>query len=67
MDLMYDLGGIMFSIEVTSTYYAQRSYWFAVAASSVGGLLFKILWGLYRHHPGGESINTPVYVSLLSD
>lgn len=61
----------MFSIEVTSTYYATRSYWFAASTSAVGGLLFKFLWGWYQGYPGGEKQTliltcfSPMYVAGL--
>ena len=59
------LGGIMFSIEVTSTYYATRTYWFAAATASIGGLIFKFLWGWYQKYPGGSShLSLPCYSSL---
>jgi len=35
--------GVLFSIEVTSTYYPLRNYWFAFVAATTGGTLFKIL------------------------
>lgn len=34
---------MLFSIEVTSTYYPLRNYWFAFVAATTGGTLFKIL------------------------
>lgn len=46
------LGGVMFSIEVTATYYAVRTYWFASCAAAVGGIAFKFLWGAYKQYPG---------------
>jgi len=37
------IGGVLFSIEVTSTYYPLRNYWFAFVAATTGGTLFKVL------------------------
>lgn len=39
----YVIIGVLFSIEVTSTYYPLRNYWFAFVAATTGGTLFKIL------------------------
>jgi chloride channel 2 len=45
------IGGVLFSIEVTSTYYPLRNYWFAFVAATTGGTLFKILTNQIAGYP----------------
>ena len=40
------IGGVLFSIEVTSTYYPLRNYWYAYVTSIVGAFMYRILWNL---------------------
>jgi Voltage gated chloride channel len=40
------IGGVLFSIEVTTWYYATRNYWLAFFSSIWGGLTFILLWNL---------------------
>jgi len=40
------VGGVLFSIEVTSTYYPLRNYWLAYLSSISGAVLFRYLWNL---------------------
>lgn len=37
------IGGLLFSIEVTSTYFAVRNYWRGFFASVVAAFVFRIL------------------------
>eukprot|EP00026_Physarum_polycephalum_P003274 Phypoly_transcript_03284.p1 GENE.Phypoly_transcript_03284~~Phypoly_transcript_03284.p1 ORF type:complete len:744 (+),score=94.14 Phypoly_transcript_03284:148-2379(+) len=43
------VGGVLFSIEVTSTYYPVRNYYYVFLAATSGGLLFRLFWGLYSN------------------
>jgi len=49
----------MFTLEVVTTYYAVRTYWFAAVAAAAGGLLFKFIWGAYMGYGGGAFTVTP--------
>jgi H+/Cl- antiporter ClcA len=40
------IGGVLFSIEATSTYYPIRNYWYAFIAALVGTVTFKVLSNL---------------------
>lgn len=40
------IGGVLFSIEVTSTYYPMRNYWFSYLTAITGALTFRWLWNL---------------------
>lgn len=41
------IGGVLYSIEVTSTYYPIRYYWAAFISSIVSGFVFRALWNLF--------------------
>jgi H+/Cl- antiporter ClcA len=41
------IGGVLFSIEVTSTYYPIRNYWYAFTAALIGTVSFKVLSNLF--------------------
>ena len=45
------IGGVLFSIEVTSTYFAVRNYWRGFYASVIGAFVFRSVvligdWGV---------------------
>ncbi len=40
------VGGVLFSIEVTSTYYPVRNYWYSFIGTVTGATLFRYLWNL---------------------
>ncbi len=42
------LGGVLFSVETTSTYYPLRNYWFAFIAATTSGILSKVLSNLAK-------------------
>eukprot|EP01127_Copromyxa_protea_P020819 TRINITY_DN7003_c0_g1_i3.p1 TRINITY_DN7003_c0_g1~~TRINITY_DN7003_c0_g1_i3.p1 ORF type:complete len:744 (+),score=100.04 TRINITY_DN7003_c0_g1_i3:194-2425(+) len=48
-------GGLLFSIEVTSTYYPIRNYYYSFVCSLSGSLAFLILWNTFL----GQPIGTP--------
>lgn len=50
------LGGVLFSVEVTSTYYPVRNYWFSAVGCGVGGLVFRTLHNLYFEKPPLTSV-----------
>lgn len=56
------IGGIFFSIEVTSTFYPISNYWFASVTSLVGGGVFTIMWNLFL----GADLETPYFPSSLN-
>ena len=37
------LGGVLFSIEVTSVYFAVRNYWRGFFAAVIGAIVFRLL------------------------
>ncbi|KAL7715156.1 Chloride channel protein 2 [Entamoeba marina] len=41
------LGGLLFSVEVTSTYYPVRNYWFGTFSAVVAALTFRSLYNVY--------------------
>ena len=41
------IGGVMFSIEVTATYFAVRNYWRGFFSAVCGAFLFRLLAGKY--------------------
>lgn len=41
------VSGILFSIEVTSTYYPIRNYWNSFIAAFVSGLSYRIMWNSF--------------------
>lgn len=41
------IGGVLYSIEVTSTYYPIRYYWSAFIASIVSGFTFRVIWNIF--------------------
>eukprot|EP00050_Salpingoeca_kvevrii_P002556 m.196977 g.196977 ORF g.196977 m.196977 type:complete len:525 (-) comp10638_c0_seq1:1089-2663(-) len=43
------IGGVLFSIEVTSTYFAVRNYWRGFYASVIGALVFRLLDGIKKN------------------
>ena len=45
------IGGVLFSIEVTSTYYPLRNYWHAYMASIVGAITMRWLWNMRWGQP----------------
>jgi chloride channel 2 len=51
------IGGVLFSIEVTSTYYPIRNYWYAFTAALIGGITFKVLFNLFFGYRMSQSIN----------
>jgi H+/Cl- antiporter ClcA len=40
------IGGVLFSIEVTATYYPLRNYYYSYFVAVLGGFLFRILYNL---------------------
>lgn len=56
------IGGVLYSIEVTSTYYPIRYYWAAFIASIVSGFAFRALWNLFL----GQSVLLPVVPTNFS-
>lgn len=42
------IGGLLFSIEVTSTYYPLRNYYFSFVTSLAGSFVFICLWNIFR-------------------
>ncbi len=53
------IGGVLFSIEVTSTYYPLRNYWFAFVAATTGGTLFKVMTNSYAGQRRYSILNLP--------
>lgn len=49
------IGGIMFSIEVTSSNYPTRAYWYGSLASFFAAFIFRILSNLYTGSAWGIS------------
>jgi hypothetical protein len=45
------LGGVLFSVETTSTYYPLRNYWFAFIAATTSGILSKVLSNIAKGKP----------------
>eukprot|EP01127_Copromyxa_protea_P024015 TRINITY_DN9275_c0_g1_i2.p1 TRINITY_DN9275_c0_g1~~TRINITY_DN9275_c0_g1_i2.p1 ORF type:complete len:763 (-),score=77.82 TRINITY_DN9275_c0_g1_i2:211-2499(-) len=45
------IGGILFTIEVASTYYPTRTYWFASVAACLGGLLNRVFRSYWQSYP----------------
>jgi len=41
------IGGVLFSIEVTSTYYPMRNYWHSFIAAFVSGVCYRVLWNSF--------------------
>eukprot|EP01126_Amoeba_proteus_P057198 TRINITY_DN7263_c0_g1_i6.p1 TRINITY_DN7263_c0_g1~~TRINITY_DN7263_c0_g1_i6.p1 ORF type:complete len:611 (+),score=92.95 TRINITY_DN7263_c0_g1_i6:446-2278(+) len=50
-------GGLLFSIEVTSTYYPIKNYYYAFITSFSGSFVFLILWNFFL----GQSFFTPFF------
>jgi len=50
------IGGVLYSLEVTSTYYPVRYYWAAFISSVVSGFVFRAIWNLFI----GQSYLLPV-------
>eukprot|EP01126_Amoeba_proteus_P059248 TRINITY_DN7722_c0_g1_i11.p1 TRINITY_DN7722_c0_g1~~TRINITY_DN7722_c0_g1_i11.p1 ORF type:complete len:670 (+),score=107.27 TRINITY_DN7722_c0_g1_i11:360-2369(+) len=48
-------GGLLFSIEVTSTYYPIRNYYFAYVTALTGSLTYNTLWNFMNDRPLGSS------------
>jgi H+/Cl- antiporter ClcA len=45
------IGGLMFSIEITSSNYPTRAYWYGSLSSFFAAFTFRILWNLYAGVP----------------
>lgn len=45
------IGGILFTIEVASTYYPTRTYWFASVAACIAGLLNRVFRNYWKSYP----------------
>jgi chloride channel 2 len=56
------IGGVLYSIEVTSTYYPIRYYWAAFISSIVSGFAFRAFWNLFL----GQSYLLPVVPTNFS-
>ncbi|PRP77988.1 hypothetical protein PROFUN_14108 [Planoprotostelium fungivorum] len=56
------VGGVLFSIEVTSTYYPTRNYWYAYLGAVTGATVWRYVWNSYFTHPGFTSIVTTHFV-----
>lgn len=56
------IGGVLYSIEVTSTYYPIRYYWAAFIASILSGFAFRALWNLFI----GQSVLLPLVPTNFS-
>jgi chloride channel 2 len=41
--LLYDVAGVLFSIEVTTVYFAVRNYWRGFFAAVCGATVFRLL------------------------
>lgn len=48
--------GVLFSIEVTSTYFAVRNYWRGFFAAVCGALVFRLL-AVFDQEEGNKPIN----------
>lgn len=48
--------GVLFSIEVTSTYFAVRNYWRGFFAAVCGALVFRLL-AVFDQEEGNKHIN----------
>jgi len=46
------VGGVLFSIEITSTYYPTRNYWYAYLGTVSGAMFWNYLWNAYFRTPG---------------
>lgn len=56
------IGGVLYSIEVTSTYYPIRYYWTAFIGSIISGFAFRALWNLFL----GQSYLLPIVPTNFS-
>eukprot|EP01117_Protostelium_nocturnum_P010277 TRINITY_DN3695_c0_g2_i1.p1 TRINITY_DN3695_c0_g2~~TRINITY_DN3695_c0_g2_i1.p1 ORF type:complete len:818 (-),score=252.61 TRINITY_DN3695_c0_g2_i1:1784-4237(-) len=50
------VGGVLFSIEVTSTYYPTRNYWYAYLGAVTGATTWRYVWNSFFRHPGFNSV-----------
>eukprot|EP01091_Cochliopodium_minus_P020140 TRINITY_DN8700_c0_g1_i1.p1 TRINITY_DN8700_c0_g1~~TRINITY_DN8700_c0_g1_i1.p1 ORF type:complete len:775 (+),score=178.79 TRINITY_DN8700_c0_g1_i1:1106-3430(+) len=41
------IGGILFTVEATSTLYRVQNYWYSLLAAVPGAMLFRLLWHYY--------------------
>jgi H+/Cl- antiporter ClcA len=41
------IGGVLFSVEATSTFYLTRNYWWAIFAAPLGALFYLIMSNSY--------------------
>lgn len=51
----WSLTGVLFSIEVTSTFFAVRNYWRGFFAATFSAFIFRVLAVWNRDEGGGES------------
>eukprot|EP01125_Pyxidicula_operculata_P008054 TRINITY_DN2725_c0_g1_i1.p1 TRINITY_DN2725_c0_g1~~TRINITY_DN2725_c0_g1_i1.p1 ORF type:complete len:783 (-),score=115.10 TRINITY_DN2725_c0_g1_i1:135-2483(-) len=59
------IGGLLFSIEVTSSYYPIRNYWFSAIATCAAALLYRVGWNVYVENDSEMMhpfLGTPEYV-----
>ncbi|EMD48810.1 chloride channel type CLC, putative [Entamoeba histolytica HM-3:IMSS] len=53
------IGGLLFSVEVTATYFSVRNYWFGTFSSVIAAFTFRAIFNTYSHSPS-------LYSGLLS-
>ncbi|ELP84958.1 chloride channel type clc, putative [Entamoeba invadens IP1] len=53
------IGGLLFSVEVTATYYPVRNYWFGTFSSVIAAFTFRAIYNTYINRPS-------LYMGLLS-
>ncbi|EKE41060.1 hypothetical protein ENUP19_0378G0016 [Entamoeba nuttalli] len=46
------IGGLLFSVEVTATYYPVRNYWFAIFTSVISAFTFRAVTNIYKGRDG---------------
>ena len=58
------ISGILFTLEITPSYYSVRNYWFAALSSVVAGMLIRICHNLFvattngaAHLPHGSALS----------
>lgn len=58
------IGGVLFSIEVTATYFAVRNYWRGFYASVVGAFVFRLLDVIKRNERTITAIFTTEFITF---
>jgi chloride channel 2 len=61
------VGGVLFSIEVTSTYFSLRNYWYSFVSAFVAGVTYRVGWNSFmgRSTLTGHSASAPKINCLI--